>query len=93
MARVAYTRENAEKCWCATCPVQAGSDCARTLDEAARAMDGIPVPERLPGLYCATGRASCQDLQPVSLCNCPACLVWGENELTGNHFCMLGTSE
>ena len=90
MARVEYTKENVEKCWCGSCPVQVGSACARELYEASKASEELPSPEALPGLYCATGRATCKDLELVERCNCPSCLVWGENCLSGNHYCSLG---
>ena len=87
MSRVAYTKENVEKCWCGSCPVQADSKCARDLYEASKSTDDLPLPEQLGGLYCSTGRAVCKDLSFVNLCNCPACQVWGENGLTSNHYC------
>ena len=27
----------------------------------------------------------------MNLCNCPACQVWGENGLSGNHYCEHGS--
>ena len=90
MRPVEYTRENVDKCWCGSCPVQAASTCARDLYEASKDAPEMPPPEAMPGLYCATGHATCGDLALVNLCNCPACLVWGENGLRGNHYCELG---
>ncbi|NLO26659.1 MAG: DUF2769 domain-containing protein [Actinobacteria bacterium] len=92
MDKVDYSEENAAKCWCSQCAVQASSDCARSLYQQAKDAQGLPPPERLPGLYCATGKASCTDLAVVNMCNCPACLVWAENHLQGNHYCHLGTA-
>ena len=88
MGKVDYTEENAMKCWCSTCPVQTQSACAQQLLRESKGIQGLPAPERLPGLYCATGKASCDDLETGHLCNCPACLIWGENSLTGNHYCV-----
>ena len=93
MTRAAYTRENVEKCWCGSCPVQAGSTCARDLYEASKDAEELPPPERIGGLYCATGKAVCTDLTFVGLCNCPACQVWGENALANNHYCERGSAE
>lgn len=91
MSRVAYTRENVDKCWCGSCPVQINSKCARELYEASKGRDELPRPDKLGGLYCSTGTAVCKDLSFVNLCNCPACQVWGENGLAGNHYCEHGS--
>ena len=91
MSRVAYTKENVEKCWCGSCPVQVDSKCARDLYEASKSADQLPRPEQLGGLYCSTGTAVCKDLSFVNLCNCPACQVWGENGLASNHYCEHGS--
>ncbi len=91
--KVEYSRENIEKCWCGSCPVQVGSDCARGLYEASKDQPELPAPERLGGLYCATGKTVCDDIVPTNLCNCPGCLVWAENELAGNHYCLTGSAE
>lgn len=93
MRAVAYTRENVEKCWCGSCPVQVHSECARELYEASKGSDELPPPERLGGLYCSTGKTICTDVQFVNLCNCPACLVWSENDLSSNHYCLHGSAE
>ncbi len=87
MSKVAYTKENVEKCWCGSCPVQVHSKCAHDLYEASKTTDELPPPDQLGGLYCSTGTAVCEDLSFVNLCNCPACQVWGENGLAGNHYC------
>jgi len=92
MKPVAYTQENIDKCWCGKCPVQIRSTCATDLYDAAQALDGLPEPERLGGLYCSTGKAICTDIEIVNLCNCPACLVWSENELASNHYCAQGSA-
>jgi len=92
MRTVAYTRENVEKCWCGSCPVQAQSACARDLYEASKDTEDLPSPERLGGLYCSTGKTICSDVTFVNLCNCPACLVWGEHALAGNHYCQQGSA-
>jgi hypothetical protein len=93
MKPVEYTQENIDKCWCGQCPVQIGSDCARELFEAAEAHSLLPPPERLGGLYCATGQSICDDLVVTNLCNCSACLVWSEHELASNHYCSAGSAK
>lgn len=93
VSRVAYTKQNVEKCWCGSCPVQVDSKCAHQLYEAAKGRDKLPPPDQLGGLYCSTGTAVCEDLNFVNLCDCPACQVWGENQLAGNHYCEHGSVE
>ena len=92
MSLVAYTRDNIEKCWCGQCPVQIGSQCAKELYAASKDSDELPPPERLGGMYCSAGKAICTDLELTNLCNCPACLVWAENDLSSNHYCMFGSA-
>ena len=91
MSEVAYSPENIDKCWCGSCPVQIRSTCAKDLYEASKDAEGLPAPERLGGLYCSTGRTICDDIVPTNLCNCPACLVWAENGLVSNHYCVLAS--
>lgn len=90
VAKVEYSQENIDKCWCGQCPVQIGSACAKALYEASKNLAELPPPEQLGGLYCSTGKAICDDLEFVNLCNCPSCLVWAENGLSSNHYCKLG---
>lgn len=93
MPKVAYVKDNVEKCWCSTCPVQTVSTCAKGLYEESKKSKELPAPDRLPGLYCSVGKTSCPDLNFVNMCNCPECLVWGENELGSNHYCRAGSAE
>ncbi len=92
MPDVAYTRENIDKCWCGSCPVQIRSACAKELYEASKSASELPPPERLGGLYCSTGTTICADVAFTNLCNCPACLVWSENRLASNHYCKSGAA-
>ena len=78
MSRVAYTKENVEKCWCGSCPVQVDSKCARDLYAASKGRDELPLPDQLGGLYCSTGTAVCKGLSFVNLCDRPDCQVGRE---------------
>ena len=93
MPKVAYVKDNVEKCWCGTCPVQAESKCAKDLYEESKKSKSLPPPDRLGGPYCSTGKTICTDVNLVNLCNCPACLVWSENNLISNHYCKLGSAD
>ena len=46
-------------------------------------MEAIPLfkPEEFPWLYCATGKASCEDLNFKEECKCKDCKVYTENHL------------
>lgn len=93
MKPVEYTAENVAKCWCGQCPVQKSSQCAKdTYAEAEKVISSGGMPERgtLPGLYCASGKATCDDIEPVERCLCAQCLVYGEHSLLANHYCVLG---
>jgi hypothetical protein len=50
-------------------------------------MEAIPVfePEEFPWLYCATGKASCDDLNFEEECICRDCKVWKENSLNNTN--------
>lgn len=34
--------------------------------------------DRVPGTYCSTGNAICNDLDPDKRCNCRECEIWKE---------------
>ena len=42
MPKVAYVKDNIEKCWCGTCPVQAESKCAKDLYEESKKSKSLP---------------------------------------------------
>ena len=94
--KIEFTRENITKCLCPQCPVQAESECAQTkmkmLQESMRGMS--PEHSDVPGVYCATGTATCSDLNPNKMCNCPNCNVFKENNLEqgepNGYFCQKG---
>ncbi|HEX3014036.1 MAG TPA: DUF2769 domain-containing protein [Methanobacterium sp.] len=96
---IKFARENIAKCLCLQCPVQSESECARTkmimLQESMRGMS--PEPSDVAGVYCATGTATCSDLNPNKMCNCPNCEVFKENNLAqgepGSYFCKKGAAK
>lgn len=97
--KIEFTRENITKCLCPQCPVQAESECAQTkmkmLQESMRGMN--PEPSDVPGMYCASGTATCSDLDPDKMCNCPNCDVFRENDLKQRepegYFCQKGAAK
>ena len=97
--KIEFTRENISKCLCPQCPVQAKSECAQTkmkmVQESMRGMS--PEHSDVPGVYCTTGTATCSDLDPNKMCNCPNCDVFKENSLAqrepGAYFCQKGATK
>ena len=97
---VPYVKENINRCRCSKCPVQANSRCAQSEGQSVKqalknAPAGeVPDPEKVPGVYCSEGPATCQDLDFDRQCICSSCEVWKEYDLKNanpnNHFCQHG---
>ncbi|MGC9516989.1 MAG: hypothetical protein ACP5C3_04730 [Methanomicrobiales archaeon] len=104
MAKVEFNMENLKKCVCRDCPVQENSECAsskkKMVQEKMEEMMNkgmMPDPEAVPGVYCATGRAICEDLDFDKMCMCASCPVWQECDLGSGspmgYFCRDGSSQ
>ena len=88
MAKVDYNLDNMIKCICCKCKVQTKSICAKNKTKKiqkieSKGLEAIPLfePKEFPWLYCATGKAICEDLNFDEECKCPDCKVWKENNL------------
>jgi hypothetical protein len=98
-SKIEFSGENISKCVCSQCPVQAESECAQTkMKMLQESMTGMsPEPSDVPGVYCATGIATCSDIDPNKMCNCPNCEVFKENNLEhgepGGYFCQKGMAK
>lgn len=98
MAGVQFDKDNAMTCICTKCPVQTASACA--TDKVARltavmrsgTMQGMPSAADVPGLYCSTGAATCDDLARAQTCICEQCAVHAANGLTGWKYCEGGAA-
>ena len=98
--KVPYAITNIERCMCPKCPVQANSAC--TLDKIGNLKNEMkslgkneaPEPQKVPGVYCSSGIATCTDLDPNKDCICQTCPVWVESCLehadTIKYFCNIG---
>jgi hypothetical protein len=77
-SKVPFTVDNIKKCMCPKCPVQTSSKCSMDkLDNFARGLENaheedVPEPQNVPGVYCSTGKTTCQDLNPKKQCICSA---------------------
>ncbi|GAB6055931.1 DUF2769 domain-containing protein [Methanobacterium alkalithermotolerans] len=84
MSKVEFNTKNLEKCICKTCPVQAESSCVKEKNIKVQEMmeeNMMPEPEMVPGLYCASGKAACSDLDTAKMCQCNECPLWDEYDL------------
>ncbi|PKN63316.1 MAG: DUF2769 domain-containing protein [Deltaproteobacteria bacterium HGW-Deltaproteobacteria-15] len=81
--KVPFDLSNVKKCVCPGCPVQAKSGCVAGLKKqlAGALAKTPPKKEEIPGAYCATGRATCTDLDPSQPCQCGGCPVFSEYNL------------
>jgi Protein of unknown function (DUF2769) len=99
-AKVPDTVANIMKCMCSKCPVQTDSACVKEkLDNLMKKLESVregdvPEPKDVPGVYCSTGKATCQDLNSKKQCICNTCSVWKEYNLRNfdpsMYFCQKG---
>lgn len=104
MPKIEFSMENIKKCLCTKCAVQIESKCVKDkqkimllitqqdLDSPMR-MDS----ERVPGVYCATGQATCNDIDTKKVCKCNECPIWDQYDLKlckpGRYFCKNGVAK
>ncbi len=97
--KVPFTRQNAKKCICPECPVQADSQCIK--DNSEKMGDVMTTksfePQIVPGLYCSSGVASCKDIDASRSCICGGCEVYNDYRLGSgkpeDHFCRNGNAK
>lgn len=81
---IPYNKENIIRCLCPTCPVQENSACVKenmmNFQEVLQSSED-PEPEDYPGMYCANGKADCEDIDTGKDCICPECPVYKKYEL------------
>lgn len=90
MSRVKITDDNIRHCRCPQCPVQAESDCSKKLSGQKNIANEVG---DIGELYCAKGKATCNDLNTNETCICSTCLVWDENNLGSMYYCLRGNAE
>jgi len=94
--KVPFALDNVGKCLCPGCPVQAQSKCVSGLKTTlAAALKDKPLKrEKVPGVYCSTGKATCSDLDPKKSCLCGGCSVFAQFALAkgqpAGYFCRDG---
>ncbi len=84
--KVPLTVDNVKNCICAKCPVQTNSECIKGKAANVKvAMSKSPLPgEDIPGMYCSTGKASCEDIDTNQMCICNGCMLWFKYSLADN---------
>jgi hypothetical protein len=98
--KVSYTVLNIKRCRCTLCPVQSDSECAQEKYcrlkielENSGEVDALE-PQKIPGIYCSAGAATCRDLDFNRQCICYTCPVWEVYELEKStpmmYFCNKG---
>ena len=97
MPSVEFTADNILKCECGRCPVQAKSDCVdKARGASAKAVEEGHVtrqPSEVPGLYCSSGKAFCDDLDLSQNCMCGQCTVHAEYKLSQSKYCQRGSAQ
>lgn len=95
-SKVPFTASNVTKCMCPRCPVQGKSQCVSGKMSAIQKSLKSPTLKRedIPGEYCATGTASCDDIDTKQSCMCGACPVFSQYKLDkgqpAGYFCRDG---
>lgn len=83
VSAVPFTLDNVKNCRCPACPVQAASTCVEDRKKGlGQALKATPLKrEDIPGVYCATGTATCSGLDPKKSCICGTCRVFSQYKL------------
>ena len=93
MVNIDFSVKNIKRCLCPGCPVQKESICAEgkrriMLEIAYSSESGMYFErDRVPGMYCTTGKALCSDLDFNKICKCPDCSVYKEYKLENRYYC------
>ena len=83
------------------CAVQIESQCRKDKQKIMLLMENQDLdspmrmsPDRVPGVYCSTGKALCKDIDTKKVCKCNECPIWKEEELEkrtiSRYFCKNG---
>lgn len=97
--KVPFVVANATRCNCPKCPVQGASACVKgKMAKINDALKSNPLQRAdIPGVYCASGTATCQDINTNQNCMCGSCPVFAEFKLAGGkpvgYYCRDGSSK
>ncbi len=104
MQKIDFSMGNINKCLCTRCAVQIESQCVKDKEKLMLLMKNQDLdspmmmsPERVPGVYCSTGKAVCEDIDTKKVCKCNECPIWNENLLENSkpdrYFCRNGKAK
>ncbi len=81
--KIPFTVASVAKCMCPRCPVQTDSKCVSSkLATITEALKAAPLKrDAIPGVYCASGTATCGDLDPKQACMCGSCAIFSQYDL------------
>lgn len=96
MPEVPFNQRNAARCLCYACPVQKDSACASAKHAAVSASlsdaSATLIAADVPGAYCSSGLAVCDDLDFSGMCRCMSCDVYAEMGLDQWKYCQRGAA-
>ena len=104
MQKIDFSMKNIKKCLCTRCAVQIESQCVKDKEKLMLLMKNQDLdspmmmsPERVPGVYCSTGKAVCEDIDTKKVCKCNECPIWNKNSLENSrpdrYFCRNGKAK
>ena len=94
---IGLTIENLQKCICPECPVQSKSLCAdekiaNMIEKGIMQEKNISKPQKIPGMYCISGKSKCKDFDSEQACQCSGCDIWKKYKLgerkPSEYYCM-----
>ena len=97
--KIPFNTANVMRCMCTKCLVQTDSGCMKAkMSGMKEAMMKNPLSrEDIPGMYCATGTATCKDTDYSKMCICMSCPIWTDYKLASGmpmgYFCRDGASK
>lgn len=102
--QIDFSMENIKKCLCMRCAVQIESNCVKDKEQIMLLIKNQDLdspmmmgPDRVPGLYCSTGKAVCKDIDTKKVCKCNECPIWAEKSLENStpsrYFCKNGKAK
>jgi len=95
---VPFVAANVTRCLCPKCPVQKASVCVTgKMSKIGDALKVNPLKRAdIPGVYCASGTATCEDINTNQSCQCGSCAVFAEFKLAGGkpvgYYCRDGSA-
>ncbi|MBM4240514.1 MAG: DUF2769 domain-containing protein [Euryarchaeota archaeon] len=104
MGKIEFNMENIKKCLCTKCAVQIESQCVKDKKKMMLLItqQDLDSPmmmgsDKVPGVYCGTGKATCRDIDTNKTCKCGECPIWEEYNLVigepQGYFCREGEAK